>query len=141
LAPSGEWKKDLKGDQGVPGALKILSDLDWQSTFKDIQVSKLGFTLYGFLKVIGYWLLFSALIFAVFGLFVSNEINIPPSLDYYAYFSIVVFVIVLAWSWGDLSRRFNQAWSLDTLLWELRWFDSEFRRAESEFKREANTEA
>ena len=139
--PVGEWRKTLQGDQSVPGTLKILSELDWQSTFKDIQVSRLGFMLYGFLKVVGYWLLLSFVLFAGLGFFVLDEIHISANLDYFVYLSIVALVIVLAWNWGDLKRRFNQVWSLDTLLWELRWFDSEFRRAESEFKREANAEA
>ena len=51
-----------------------------------------------------------------------------------AYLGILALVVVLAGSWGDLKFRYLQSWSLDSLLWELRWFDSEFRREGSNFE-------
>lgn len=128
-----EWKKSLE-EKNVPAALNILSSLDWGSAFKDIQYSKLGFLLYGFLKVVGYWLFFSFLLLLFDGFFVLDYLHV--SINWEA-LSILSLVIALAVSWGDLKSRFDRSWSLDTLLWELRWFDSEFRRAESEFAKEA----
>ena len=131
---TGDWKKSLEQDKSVPAALNILSSLDWGSAFKDIQYSKLGFLLYGFLKVIGYWLFFSFLLLLFDGFFLFDWLHVSINSEA---LSILSLVIALAVSWGDLRGRFNQSWSLDTLLWELRWFDSEFRRAESEFTKEA----
>ncbi len=131
---TGEWKKSLSEGNGVPAALSILSGLDWSTAFKDIQYSKLGFLLYGFLKVIGYWLFFFFLLFALDGFFLTDFIHVQIIWGALSFLSLV---LALAVSWGDLKRRFDQSWSLDTLLWELRWLDNEFRRAESEFTKEA----
>ena len=128
---TGEWKGALNENQGVPGALKLLSSLDWDSTFRDIQISKTGFLIYGFLKIIGYWLFTFFLLEVLNGIFVQALIH---TLINSAYVGVVALVVVLAGSWSDLNFRYNQSWSLDSLLWELRWFDSEFRRAESDFE-------
>ena len=53
---TGEWKSALNETEGMPGALKLLSTLGWDTIFRDIQIAKIGFLIYGFLKIAGYWL-------------------------------------------------------------------------------------
>jgi hypothetical protein len=118
----GEWKKELEQNSTV-GAMKILAGLDWPSVFQDIRYSKMGFVFYSILKVIGYWILTLIVLFLIstFGL---SALHIMPNVAYVAILSLIIGV---ALSRKDLQRRYNQSWALDSLLWELRWFDSEFR--------------
>lgn len=117
----GEWKS--KQNDGVLGSVKILSELDWPTVFQDIRYSKLGFVLYSILKVIGYWILASILVFFVTE-FSFYYLHAQMS-NYYV--ATISMMLVLVLSRKDLQRRYNQSWALDSLLWELRWFDSEFR--------------
>ncbi len=117
----GEWRVQQK--EGTLGAMKLLSGLDWPSVFQDIRYSKLGFVLYSVLKIIGFWIVAS--FFAYFILAIPwSYLHVQLSSDYVY---IVALIIVLVLSRKDLQRRYNQPWALDSLLWELRWFDSEFR--------------
>ena len=43
---------------------------------------------------------------------------------------VIPLVLVLALSMKDLRYRYDQVGSLDSFLWELQWFDNEFRRAD-----------
>jgi hypothetical protein len=117
----GEWKPLQKQD--TLGAMKILSSLDWPTVFEDIRYSKFGFIMYSILKIIGYWILGSFLVYLAFGFPLSL---VHAQLSTYEVF-LISLVLVLALSRKDLQRRYNQSWALDSLLWELRWFDSEFR--------------
>lgn len=117
----GEWKPLQKQD--TLGAMKILSHLDWPTVFEDIRYSKLGFIMYSILKIIGYWILGDLLVFFAIGFPLSV---IHGQLNYYDVY-LISLVLVLTFSRKDLQRRYNQSWALDSLLWELRWFDSEFR--------------
>ena len=123
----GEWKKELEQNSTI-GAMKILAALDWPGVFQDIRYSKLGFAFYSILKVIGYWILTFIILELVlsFGL---GFLHIMPNLTYDAILSLIIAV---AFSSKDLQRRYNQSWALDSLLWELRWFESEFRRKAGE---------
>jgi len=123
----GEWKQSLS--EGLQGALKIISALDWPSVFQDIRYSKLGFVFYSVLKVFGYWILVSILLVFFDTFLVEGLLHAQLSL---AYVGIVSLIIVLVLSRKDLLKRYNDSWALDSLLWELRWFDSEFR-AKAEF--------
>jgi len=127
----GEWKSAIPENQEVSGTIALLSKIDWDSTFKDIQVSKIGFVVYGVLKIVGYWLFTFFLLEILNVLFVSGLIHTMIGA---IYLGVIALVVVLAGSWGDLKFRYVQSWLLDSLLWELRWFDSEFRREESNFK-------
>ncbi len=127
----GEWRSAIPENQEVSGTFALLSNIDWDSTFKDIQISKIGFVVYGALKVAGYWLFTFFLLEILNILFISGLIHATIGA---AYLGILALVVVLAGSWGDLKFRYLQSWSLDSLLWELRWFDSEFRREGSNFE-------
>jgi hypothetical protein len=119
----GEWKKEFENDETV-GAMKILAGLDWPSVFQDIRYSKIGFVFYSILKIIGYSILVFILIFLATGIFLEDPLHIQLN---FVYVAIVSLILVLVLSRKDLQRRYNQSWALDSLLWELRWFDSEFR--------------
>ena len=119
-----QWKSTL--DEGPPGAIKLLQETNWEKTFSDIRFAKLGFVLYGAVKILAYWVL----AFFVFGVLVGiiqNTLHLsfdPISMV------VIPLVLVLVLSLKDLRYRYEQVGRLDSLLWELRWFDSEFRRAD-----------
>jgi uncharacterized membrane protein (DUF485 family) len=119
----GEWKKELVEPNSTIGAMKLLAGLDWPTVFQDIRYSKLGFVFYSILKVIGYWIL----TFVILELILSFGLGILHIMPNLAYDAILSLIIAVAFSRKDLQRRYNQSWALDSLLWELRWFESEFR--------------
>ena len=51
----GQWKEQL--DEGLPGGIKLLQELNWDNIFSDIRHAKLGYWLYGVTKIIVYWML------------------------------------------------------------------------------------
>jgi len=119
-----EWKSTL--DEGTPGAIKLLQETNWEKIFNDIRFAKLGFALYGAVKILAYWLV-ATFLFVVLSSFMGNIIHLsfdPISL------TVIPLVLVLVLSVKDLRNRYEQVGRLDSLLWELRWFDSEFRRAD-----------
>lgn len=119
-----QWKSTL--NEGTPGALRLLQETNWEKTFNDIRFAKLGFAVYGAVKIIAYWILASIL----FGFLSGVMGNIAHlSLDPISLL-VIPLVLVLVLSMKDLRYRFDQVGRLDSLLWELRWFDSEFRRAD-----------
>lgn len=125
-ARKGEWKKEL--DQGFPSALKLLQETDWDQVFKNIGTARLNYGVFVLVKLLGYWVASFILIYILYG-FIS--ILIHSSGTIYAPL-LISFVLVLILSRKDLQKRFQQVTSLDTLLWELRWFYERFRSSEFE---------
>ncbi len=123
----GEWKKEL--EQGFPSALKILMEINWDETFDEISLGRVGYTLYGLLKVAAYWII---------TLFISGLIGnsifflIHPQGGFFGgpILFLLSILIVYFLARHDLARRYNEIRALDKLLWELRWFSSELGRAE-----------
>lgn len=120
----GDWRNTLT--EGAPGAIKLLQELNWDNIYNDIRYAKLGFWLYGILKTVAYWLLTFFVSWVAAG-YLSNIINWNIAPGVIALFSLA---LVLALSKNDLQKRFDQIGRLDALLWELRWFDNEFRRTD-----------
>ena len=119
-----QWKSTL--NEGTPGAIKLLQETNWEKIFNDIRFAKLGFAVYGAVKILAYWIL-AFFLFVVLSGFMGNIIHLsfdPISL------TVIPLVLVLVLSMKDLRNRYEQVGRLDSLLWELRWFDSEFRRAD-----------
>jgi hypothetical protein len=124
---NGEWKEELS--HGFPSALKILLEMNWDETFDEISSGRVGYALYSVLKTAAYWVI---TVFA-FGL-LSNIVTFlilqksglfgSPILGL---LSLLMVYLVLR---KDLSKRYNEIRALDKLLWELRWFSLELRRAE-----------
>ena len=122
----GQWKTTL--NEGAPGAIKLLQELNWDNVYAEIRYAKLGFWLYGLLKTVVYWLLaFFVSLFAAE--YLGNAIHWNVNLSIVALFSLA---LVLALSKNDFQKRYDQVGRLDALLWELRWFDNEFRRTNFE---------
>lgn len=119
----GEWKDTLR--DGFPGAVKLLTQMGWDEVFQEIQLSKLGYLVYGAVKVVGYFILAWIVLFFPLALGGSlAHMDFSPYAD-----SAVALALVLALSRKDLEKRYRQVWSLDALLWELRWFYSELGSA------------
>jgi hypothetical protein len=123
---TGEWKTPL--NEGAGGALKLIDDVEWENVFSSIRYAKVGFFLYSITKILVFWGV------AVFGLFVLSillEWGIHWNND-------LVTVLLLAlggvlfFNRNGLRERYEQIGRLDWLLWELRWFESEFRGANFE---------
>jgi len=120
----GEWKETL--GEGFPGALKVLQNLNWDKVFDDMRVSKIGYTVYFAIKILGYWLLTFVVLVFPYALGVSG---LHAEVNFYV-LGIVSLVLILVLTRRDLQRRYGQVVLLDTLMWELRWFSNEFRSAE-----------
>jgi hypothetical protein len=128
-AKKGEWKKDL--EQGFPSALKILTEINWDETFDEISSGRVGYALYGLLKAAAYWII-TLFVIGLIGNSISFLIHHPGSIFGAPIWALISLVIVYLLLRNDLSRRYNEIRALDKLLWELRWFSNELRRAEFE---------
>lgn len=125
---TGEWKQELSN--GFPSALKILMELDWDKTFDEISIGKIGYAFYGLLKTGAYWfvtffaldIVLRATTFYLFNVSVEGGVGL----------GLFALLLVLLFLGNNLFRRYKELQSLDTLLWELRWFSLELRR--NEFK-------
>jgi len=123
---TGEWKTTL--NEGVAGALKLIQELEWDNIFSSIRYAKLGFFLYGITKILVYWGLATGALYVFnFGLQWLFHITLDM-------ITIVVLalVAVVFLNRNDLRKRYEQIGRLDWLMWELRWFESEFRGADFE---------
>lgn len=122
----GDWQTELSN--GFPSALKILLELDWDSTFEEISSGRVGYAIYGLLKGAAYWLV-TVFAFGLIGNIVSFIVLHQPLLGgpLSGLISLLIVYIILR---KDLSKRYRQIRALDSLLWELRWFSNELKRAE-----------
>jgi len=121
----GEWKITL--NEGAPGAIKLLEELKWETIFNDIRSAKLGISLYGLIKLSAYWtsltLILYLWLYTYLGTFIHVSVNIIVT-------ALVSLILALGLSNKDIRQRYEQMGHLDSLLWELRWFESEYRRAD-----------
>jgi hypothetical protein len=123
----GKRKEELSHD--FSSVLKILTEIDWDKTIDDITMGKLGYTIYGIIKIAAY------LVITVFAFeFVWNGITILFLHQIILFgvilsglFAIIFVFIVLR---NDLLNRYRELSKLDMLVSELRWFSLEFSRAE-----------
>jgi hypothetical protein len=121
---TGEWKKTM--EEGVPGAVKLLSELDWDSLLGTVSIARVAYLFYAVIKIAGYSLLTYVLLFFI-GAFLEIWSRLPSGPEYLVPASIV---LVLIFSKKNLEAGFNRLRSLDLLFWDLRGFYSEFKRAE-----------
>jgi hypothetical protein len=126
LVKVGEWTESLR--EGFPGAVKLLEELKWDSVFQDIRASRIGYSAYLAVKVVGYWLLATVVMFFpyVFGV---SALHLEANFYVLGLLSLVLVLVV---SKNDLQRKYQQVVSLDNLMWELRWFSSGFKSAKFE---------
>ena len=121
---TGGWEKTM--EEGVPGAVKLLSEMDWESQLSMVSTSRLAYLFYAVLKVAGYSLL-TYFFLVIIGGFLGLWYVIPSGPEYLVPLSVVVVLIL---SKRSLEAGFNRLRSLDLLFWDLRGFYSEFKRAE-----------
>lgn len=123
---TGEWREELS--QGFPSALEMLMNLDWDEVIDEISAGKISYAVYVTFKTAAYWAItFFALNFVGNPIlfFVLQRQEFLVSLPWAG----LAFLIVLLTFGKDLWARYKEILSLDMLLWELRWFSFEFRRA------------
>jgi hypothetical protein len=123
---TGEWKEELS--HGFPSALKILSEMNWESSFESISSGGLGYAMYGLVKGIAYWIItYFALGFAfnITTYIVLQQTQVLGGASVW-----VSLLITFAYLKKDLSRRFNEIRAIDKLHWELRRLSYELRNAE-----------
>jgi len=123
----GDWRPEISN--GLSSSLKILVDLDWEKTLEVITFGRLGYAIYGLLKA-GTYTVVTVSAFELFWngltLFFLHRIISAGSL-FWGLVAISIVFIMLA---KDLLKRYRELRALDMLVWELRWFSFEFRRAE-----------
>jgi len=117
------WKETLA--EGTPGAVKLLSGIEWDSVLSSVRISRVAFILYALVKVAGYTiftmflLVFSSFLLPVF------FFALPP-----AYLFLLSLVIVLLFTRKSLTEGLRRMQLLDQLFWDLRVFSTEFNRAQ-----------
>ncbi|MGP8125909.1 MAG: hypothetical protein ACLQEQ_08645 [Nitrososphaerales archaeon] len=123
LTRVGEWKGTL--GEGAPGAIKLLSGIDWDSLLGTVSLARVSYLFYALIKVVGYFLLTTVLLSFVF---LVPGLLVPVGWNNYVPF--ISLAIVLLLTRKSLADGFRKLRSLDSLFWDLRWFASEFKRAE-----------
>jgi len=117
----GKWKETLA--EGTPGAVKLLTSLDWDSVLSSVRVSRSAFLLFALIKVAGYTILVEVLLSLVSFVLPVPYFAIPP-----VYTFFLSLVIVLALTRKSLTEGFQRLVLLDQLFWDLRVFSTEFNR-------------
>jgi hypothetical protein len=113
-------------EEGVPGAVKLLSELDWESQLGMVSTSRLAYLFYAVLKVAGYSLC-TYFVLDILAGFLGLWYWVPSIQEYLAPASVILVLIL---NKKSLETGFNRLRSLDLLFWDLRGFYSEFKRAE-----------
>lgn len=123
---TGEWKEELS--HGFPSALKILSEMDWDSTFNAVSSSGLHYAMYSLVKGAAYWIItyFAAgFAFNITTYLLLHQTRVLGGISLW-----VSLLIIFVYLKKDLSRRFNEIRALDKLQWELRRLSIELRNTE-----------
>ena len=119
---TGEWQPTLT--QGFPGAVRVLTELDWDRVFEEITVGRLSYSLYVLLKVGAYWAVTFLALEVSEGIVFVHILHTSPPIDWFVWAALSLLVIAMAFG-NDLVRRYKELHLLDLLLWELRWFSIE----------------
>jgi hypothetical protein len=103
--------------------------MNWDRTLQDISNGRLGYSIYGLIKV-GTYIVVSVSAFEFFwnGLtLILLQSIVSAGAMFWGLFGVLLVIVLLA---NDLMKRYRELRALDTLVWELRWFSFEFGRAE-----------
>jgi hypothetical protein len=123
----GEWRLEIS--KGFSSSLKLLVDMNWDRTLQDISNGRLGYSIYGLIKL-GTYIIVSVSAFELFwnGLtLILLQSIVSAGAIFWGLFGVLLVIAILA---NDLVKRYRELRALDTLVWELRWFSFEFGRAE-----------
>jgi hypothetical protein len=130
--PYQDWSDKLK--EGALGVLAILEGLDWDYVEYRVNRAK---SLYPILLIIdeAVW---AALFYFIVGFayaflnYLLFNITSGPLYVFTLASSVVLAVaLTLAVTWSELVNTFKTLWSLDSLLWEVRWLYHEYRKLQT----------
>jgi len=125
-----DWRKVLK--EGVPGAVKLLTELDWKIVFEDLRIMKIAIVIRMIGGIAIRYLFIHLLIFGIYIvlllLFSSYFATTSVYKDLYdvAIYLMPVPISVFL-SRADLKKYYQKLGSVDYLLWSLRWFYNELK--------------
>lgn len=123
---TGEWKEELS--HGFPSALKILSEMNWDSFFNAVSSGGLSYVMYGLVKGAAYWTITYFALGIAFNITTYIVIHQTGALGGASiWFSLL---ITFAYLKKDLHRRINEIRALDKLYWELRRLSYELKSTE-----------
>lgn len=125
--PEGQWKTEIS--KGFASTIKVLLDMDWESTFDNISNGRLGYAIYGLIKVGTYLVVIVSafeLLWNGLTLIFIQQIVMAGSI-FWGLIGVLIVAVLLG---NDLFKRYQELRALDMLVWELRWFSLEFGRAE-----------
>jgi hypothetical protein len=123
---TGEWRKESTA--GFPWAPKILSEMNWETSFASISSGGVNYAMYGLIKGAAYWIISYFAVGYAFNLTTYLILHQTAVLGGASLW--VSLLIAFAYLKKDLTRRFNEIRAIDELFWELRRFSDEFRNAE-----------
>lgn len=133
----GKWKtgeKFLK--EGTPGAIRLLTELDWKKTFEDLRSMKWAIIVrviggiiirYIFIQLLMSIIYYIAIVFFLFfPSFYLNIIAAYPDLIRLIFYLIPIPIAVFI-SKSDIKKYYQKLGSVDYLIWSLRWLYNEFK--------------
>jgi len=123
-----DWDDKLK--EGELGVLAILESLDWDYVEYRVNRAK---TLYPILLIIDEALWIAVLLIFVWPAYGFLNNLLFRTIDTTVLVGSVVLAaaIALAKTWGEVVDTFKTLWSLDSLLWEIRWLYHEYRKLQT----------
>jgi len=123
-----DWDDKLR--EGELGVLAILESLDWDYVEYRVNRAK---TLYPILLIIDEALWVAVLLIFVWPAYAILNNLLFNTIDTMTLVGSVVLAvaIALAITWGEVIDTFKTLWSLDSLLWEVRWLYHEYRKLQT----------
>jgi hypothetical protein len=125
-----DWKKVL--GEGVPGAVKLLTELDWKTVFEDLRTMKISIVIRMIGGIAIRYLFIHLLIFVIhIVLLLLFQSYLTIILSYSDLYSVAIYLVPVPisvfLSRSDLKKYYQKLGSVDYLLWSLRWFYNEFK--------------
>jgi hypothetical protein len=123
-----DWDDKLK--EGELGVLAILESLDWDYVEYRVNRAK---TLYPILLIIdeALWIALLLIFVAPAYGFLNNLLFRTIDTTVLVGSVVLAVAIALAITWGEVVDTFRTLWSLDSLLWEVRWLYHEYRKLQT----------
>jgi hypothetical protein len=123
-----DWDDKLK--EGPLGVLAILESLDWDYVEYRVNRAK---TLYPILLIIdeALWIAFLLIFVTPAYAFLNNRLFHTIDTPVLVGSVILAVAIALAITWDEVVNKFKTLWSLDSLLWEVRWLYHEYRKLQT----------
>ena len=123
-----DWDDKLK--EGELGVLAILESLDWDYVEYRVNRAK---TLYPILLIIdeALWIALLLIFVTPAYAFLNNRLFHTIDTPVLVGSVILAVAIALAITWDEVVNKFKTLWSLDSLLWEIRWLYHEYRKLQT----------